>query len=309
VLVTILHERSGRTAFARQAQARASGGLISEVALVAGSWSATLTLNRNDRYFFDHPLDHVPGMALVTGLLDLVRASSTSDLDQDGLRIGLSLALPTFCELEPVTRLEATASAGDSPVASPDGTVSVRAAQDGRLVCDGSVSIRRGRRPAAGPADAGPSRFQPVGQALVHRQRRENVLIGDLVTDHQGCTVTVCRPPAGHVLAAHAGQAIRPEVLIDAARQLGTLICHQEHETPTDTQLVLLSVEADIPCGLRRRVYLRWRRTPASRGRRAAITLEVVEGDPDGEPCGRIAFDYFSATPATYRRLRFRKTA
>jgi hypothetical protein len=142
----------------------------------------------------------------------------------------------------------------------------------------------------------------------VHRQRQENVLIGNLATDRQGCTVTVRRPPAGHVLAARAGQAIRPEVLIDAARQLGTLICHQEHDVPLDTQLVLLGVEADIPCGLRRRVYLRWRRTPASRGRRSGITLEVMVGDPDGEPCGRIGFDYFSATPATYRRLRARKT-
>jgi hypothetical protein len=307
--VTVLHERNGRTSIARQGPAWASDDLISEVALVADSCSATLALNPNDRYFFDHPLDHVPGMALVTGLLDLVRASGPGDLDQDGLRMDLSLALPRFCELEPVTRLEATALADDSPVAGLDGTVSIRAAQDGRLVCDGSVSIHRGRRPAAGPADAAPSRFQPVRQALVHRQRRENVLIGDLVTDDQGCTVAVGRPPAGHVLAARAGQAIRPEVLIDAARQFGTLICHQEHHAPMDTQLVLLSVEADIPCGLRQRVYLRWPRTPDSPGRRAAIALEVLAGDPGGEPCGRIAFEYFSATPATYRRLRFRKAA
>jgi A-factor biosynthesis hotdog domain len=306
--VTDLRERSGRTSFARNGLPWASSGLISEVTLAAGSGSATLTLNRNDRYFFDHPLDHVPGMALVTGLLDLVRASGIGDLDQDGLRMGLSLALPTFCELGSMTRLETAAPAAEEPAAGPDGTVSVRACQDGRLVCDGSVSIRRGP-PAAGPADAGLGRFQPVGQALVHRQRQDNVLIGNLVTDRQGCTVAVCRPPAGHVLAARAGQAIRPEVLIDAARQFGTLICHQEHDAPLDTQLVLLGVEADIPCGLRRRVYLRWRRTLASRGRRSGITLEVVVGDPDGEPCGRIGFDYFSATPATYRRLRGRKTS
>lgn len=307
--MTVLHEGSGRTSIARQEPAWASRGLISEVALVADSCSATLTLNPNDRYFFDHPLDHVPGMALVTGLLDLVRASGPGDLDQDGIRMGLSLALPAFCELEPVTRLEATAPVDDSLAAGLDGTVSVRAAQDGRLVCDGWVSIRRARRPAAGPADEGPSRFQPVRQALVHRQRRENVLIGDLVTDDQGCTVTVARPPAGHVLAARAGQAIRSEVLIDAARQFGTLICHQEHNAPMDTQLILLGVEADIPCGIRQRVYLRWQRTADSPGRRAAVAFEVLAGDTGGEPCGRIAFDYFSATPAAYRRLRFRKAA
>ena len=304
--MTVFRESNGRTSFARQGFPRAPSGLISEMTQAAGFRSATLALNRSDRYFFDHPLDHVPGMALVTGLLDLVRACGIGDLDQDGLRMGLSLTLPAFCELGSPTRLETAALAGDGPAAGSGGTVSVRACQDDRVVCDGSVSIRRGL-PAAGQGDAAQGGSQPVGQALVHRQRQENVLIGNLVTDRQGCTITVCRPPAGHVLATRAGQAFRPEVLIEAARQLATLICFQEHDAPLDTQFVLLNVEADIPCGLRGRVYLRWRRTPPSRGRRSTTTLEVAAGDPDGEPCGRIGFDFFSATPAAYRRLRGRK--
>ena len=281
--------------------------LISEVALVADSCSATLALNPNDRYFFDHPLDHVPGMALVTGLLDLVRASGPGDVDQDGLRIDLSLALPRFCELEPVTRLEATAP-GDSPMAGLDGTVSVRAAQDGRLVCDGSVSIHRGRRPAAGPATRPRTVSSPSGRLSCtgNAGRTSSSATWLLTTRADG---TVGRPPAGHVLAARTGQAIRPEVVVDAARQFGTLICHQEHHAPMDTQLVLLSVEADIPCDLRQRVYLRWPRTPDSPGRRAAIALKVLAGDPGRRALRASPSNTSGATPATYRRLRFRKAA
>jgi hypothetical protein len=138
----------------------------------------------------------------------------------------------------------------------------------------------------------------------VHRRRLENILIGGLVTGSRGCLVTLRRPPAGHLLATSAGQAVRPDVLIEAARQFGTLICHTEYQVPLDTQFILLGIEADIPCGLRRRVHLRWRRTPAPRGRRARLEFDIIADDPDGEPCGRIAFGYFGATPAAYERLR-----
>ena len=33
-----------------------------------------VVVDEGDRCFFDHPLDHVPGMLLVAGVLDLLRA-------------------------------------------------------------------------------------------------------------------------------------------------------------------------------------------------------------------------------------------
>jgi hypothetical protein len=294
------------TILASKPQAAGPGGLIDGIVLASGSCSATLTLDRNDRCFFDHPLDHVPAMALVSGLLALVRASGTGDLDQAGLQLGLSVTLPAFCELGSEVRLETAAPIAGGMYARQDGAVTVRARQDGQVVCDGEVAVRPARRAGAGFPHAPAGRT--VEKALVHRQRPENVLIHGLATDDGRCAVTVRRPAAGHVLAIGPGQTVAPEVLIDAARQFGTLICHEQHHAPLDTQFILLGIEADVPCGLRGAVQLSWQRTPAPRGRRATIEFGVVAGDPDGQPCGRIAFTFFCATPATYRRLRDRKT-
>jgi hypothetical protein len=290
--------------------------LISDVVQAAGSRTATLTLNRDDRFFFDHPLDHVPAMALVSGLLALARSSGADEFGRAGLSLRLSLALPAFCELGAMVQLTTTAPVTTSARAQggggqePASQVSMQACQEGVAVCDGDLEVH-----PVPPISAGAARLdtghlpQPVEKALVHRRRPENILIQDLVTDGQGCTVTVLPPPAGHLLATGPGQPMRPEVLIEAARQFGTLICHAEHDVPLDASFILLRIDGDIPCGLRRRVQLRWRRTPAPRGRRAAMELEIIVGDPDGEPCGRVAFDYFAASPALYQRLRSRKAS
>jgi hypothetical protein len=301
------------------AKARSASSLLEDIALETGAWTCTLALDPDDPYFFDHPLDHVPAMALVSGLLTLVRSAGVGHLEQPGYRLEMSLALPSFCELGSAVRLEvaelgpagavgpadavgAVGPAGAGP--GQDARVTVRARQAGRVVCEGDLIFRAAASSASPPPGPACS-SRPAERSLVHRRHAENVLISGMVTDGGGCTVRVRRPPDGHLLATGAGQALPAEVLIDAARQFGTLICHAELGAPPDTQFILLRIGMDVPCGLERGVRLRWRRT-APPGRRATMDLEVTGDGPDGEPCGRIALDYFGATHAAYRRLRGR---
>jgi hypothetical protein len=269
------------------------GAALRDVTIGAGGWSAVLDVPRDEPYFFDHPLDHMPGMALISGLLGLVRASAT-DLESAG-RLTFHLNLPAFCDLDVPVRLE-----------SPDG-VAVRARQYGRVCSEGTVEFVPGaRRNASTPVD--PRFAEPAPQRPVHRARSVNVMVSDVVVTGDVHTSAVRRPAPRHILATPRGTALPAEVLIDAARQYGTMLTHVALGVPADSQLVLLGMRAQLPTGVRDTVYLRWHATPPPRGR-STIDIDIAVGAPDAETSGRVSFDYFCAAPAIYKRLRERARA
>jgi hypothetical protein len=249
---------------------------------------AALEVAGDDPYFFDHPLDHMPGMALVSGLLDLVRRAGIGAPEEPGAWLSLSLEFPAFCELVGAVELEA--------VPLP-GATALRVVQGERVVCEGSIGFREEVRTAGSHQVAATA---PADPALVHRHRQENVLIGTPVSVGSVSSVDVLRPAAGHRLATAPGAPLRVETLIDASRQFGTLLCHQEFGRAQDTTLVLLGLDVEVACGLTGDVRLSRRQTAVPRSRHKSGMDILV----DGAPAGRVDYDYFSAKPAVYRRMR-----
>ena len=272
--------------------------VVSERAGVAapGQWVArdlrqvaNLEVSRTDPYFFDHPLDHMPGMALVCGLLDLVRRGGIGAPEEPDAWMSLSLEFPAFCELDGAVELEA--------VPLP-GATALRVAQGDRVVCEGSIAFREQVGPAVSTREVVGT--APADPELVHRRRPENVMIGTPVFGDDLCSVDVLRPRPGHRLATAPGAPLRLEALVDAARQFGTLVCHEEFGRAADTTLVLLGLDVEVACGLTGEIRLSRPRTAAPRARHKS-GLDVLA---DGRPAGRIDFDYYSAKPAVYRRMR-----
>lgn len=87
--------------------------LVRDIELVHAVWRGRLQVDLDDPYHFDHPLDHVPGMALLGGLLDLVRRSGAANVELAGDRTVLSIAFPAFRELDGTVGLQVTLT-GDS---------------------------------------------------------------------------------------------------------------------------------------------------------------------------------------------------
>ncbi|MBG0831567.1 hypothetical protein HS041_27925 [Planomonospora sp. ID67723] len=289
-------------------QERPADGLLRDLDLVTGTWSATLAVDSGDPYFFDHPLDHLPGMALVCGLLDLLRATGTGHPERPGHRMLMSLDLSTFCEQEVPVHLEAIRLPPDDTGGLPGGLsgttrVVMSARQRGQVVCEGEAAFRPAAPFEAPGVPAAARHPEPARPELVHRHRPENVLIGGMVPYGTTRIAEIRRPPDGHPLAPAPGAPPRAELIIDAARQFGTMICHVEHAVPQDARLILLAIEADLPCELPRDLRLGWTRTAPRRGR-SRMHIEVVAGDPGTEPCGSVTLDYYAASPAIYRRLR-----
>lgn len=280
--------------------ALASEHLVHDVELVSAVWSGRLDVRMDDPYHFDHPLDHVPGMALLEGLLELVRRSGAADLELATRRAELAITFPAFCELDGPIMLQVVRYPNGEP--GVEAALTLLAEQDERVVCEADLTIRLAPAITAARGGDGP-RWLTADPALVHRHRRENVFVTGMATRGDTRVVGVRPAAAGHALAMEPGQPYRAEFLVDAARQFLTMICHVEHDRPADTVFVLSGVTANLPCGLQADTYLRWSVAPPGRGR-LRLSAELVAGDPDGERCGLVEFDYFAVAPAVYGRLR-----
>ncbi|GAA3093019.1 AfsA-related hotdog domain-containing protein [Streptosporangium carneum] len=266
-----------------------------------GRHGAVLRVDRDHPFFFDHPLDHVPGMLLVTGLLDLVRArTGVSRWTRGDHRIRLSLKFMRMCELgSGVLLLAEPGSGGD------DGEWAVKVVQDDSTVCSGTVELVEEREQAAQPCDS--ERGDPVTPAppdLVHRADPQNVVVGEPVISPEAYEASTVSPPSGHFLLRHGDERYGIEEMIESGRQLVTVASHLAHERPRDVMMLWLELRADLPVGVRRSVPLglHWPVRPA-RGNFGSFDLTVV-ARATGLPLGSLSYESKCLAPAAYRRLR-----
>lgn len=264
------------------------GPLLGCPSRMDGTTTAELVLSPYDPYFYDHPLDHVPGMALVCALTDLAALTDPAGLGaSDGpARVRLALEFPSFCEHGSAVSLSRT---GDS----------VTAEQDGRVVCAGELRAT----PLAEPVAAASETVVrlPADPALVHRRDVDNVLVTGMAEVDGDRVVAFREPVVGHRLAVPDGAPPRLAALLDAARQFGTMLCHVEFARPADTAFVLLGLEAELLTGVPGGVHLAWTPTAPPRGR---STMDFTALSADGAPLGGMRFAYYLASPSAYRRMR-----
>jgi A-factor biosynthesis hotdog protein len=238
-------------------------------------WAANLVVDLDDRFHFDHPLDHVPGMLLVSAFLALARDLTGGLVDQSGVRTRLSLTFPQFCELDEAVQLHAV------PVAP--GAWALRAEQADQAVCRGALGL--GRDPGGAAVDATePSVDRRVldrapGE-MVHRVHPENIAVGVLVQpgpDRYEAAVLDCPTFARSAAGASRSAGWTPEEIIEAARELCLMLGHVAHARPPDGQALWLELRADLPGGLPRAtpLRLRWWVAPADRAR-ARFDLDLV---------------------------------
>ncbi len=241
--------------------------------------TVTLLVDQDHPFYFDHPLDHVPGMLLVGRLLDMVG-------DRSG-RAAVTIDFGTICELDQQTALAAEADGDGWRLA---------ATQNGTPVAEGTLTT------SDGPAffAAGDIAPDPVDEDLVHRARLENVALGEPILDQDGEIRVPVLPPRGY-LAEKGGYSL--EGLIEAGRQLATLFAHIVEVHPLDTQLLWSRLEADLPWSAPAdaALFLRSRPAPA-KGRRLRYEAELVGGD--GRVHGTVAISCQAVNPATYQRFR-----
>ncbi len=84
--------------------------LLVDPVVTENSAEATLGVNEADPFFFDHPVDHLPGMLLLQSAVALHELATGSPV------ASVSITFPTFAELRTPTRLRATIDGGTSHI-------------------------------------------------------------------------------------------------------------------------------------------------------------------------------------------------
>lgn len=281
--------------------------LIGELA----AWMETvLVVDEHEPFFFDHPLDHVPGTLQLFGLLDFVRTATGLRLGcKRGTRLQLSVEFLMFCELGREARLRCSEVTNTQPR-----TWNIRVEQDGRVVCAGQLKLINelgnretilsfgeyadlDQRPGSNETDRMPTHY-------VNRVNPDNVMIGKPQASDDGqLWVSIISPCQGHFLrrADHDGHSV--EVLIEAARQVGVLLENMEFGRKGEIQMIFESITADIPCGLPRiPLALRATRTER-RGRRVSHDIDIISHSGKVIP-GGFHFTARTVTKAAYDRMR-----
>jgi hypothetical protein len=261
--------------------------------------SAVLNVDQDHPFFFDHPLDHVSGMLIVTGFLDLIRTSVDPYLGaRRGRRLRLSLKFLKFCELDRRVWMHAE----PNPAAGGD-EWAVRAVQNDYTVGKGSVElVKEVEAMPHWPTDDSP--VTPIASTLVHRADPRNVVIGTPMTTSDVYDVPLFSPPSGHFLRRHGDERYGIEEIIESGRQLFTAASHLAHDRPLDTKLVWIELTADLPAGAPRCVplALRWPVRPPL-GNTGVLDIDLVARGTSRR-FGSLSYVMKSFTPNAYRELR-----
>lgn len=268
---------------------------------VIDQWSAELRADLDDSFFFDHPLDHLPGMLLLSGLLDLAgKAGSDHSRPSTADQVRSRLRFTKMCELDhPVTLRGIREPAGD------DRCWTVAATQGDSQTCEGVIGFRAGVLGGEGiagqqavPGPAAPSH-------LVHCQRPENVLVGAMSRVTDGVIeAPVLSPQVDHFLAGIDPGFRSALEIVEAGRQFGIMIEHGVRGRPADSRFLWLSLVMDIPWRMPRSIplTLRWRVSDKG-GYRFRYVMSLAAADSH-TAYGTLEYEFKAMQSKSYTNLR-----
>lgn len=252
------------------------------------STQSELRVDEDDTFFFDHPLDHVPGMLL----FDAVLRDSHRAIEVPSRIVAASVRFSRFCEKDVPAAVSIHSDAATSS------RLSASIEQSGTAVCTGRIEwapradrdIRSQGHPWPAPdaADA----------ALVHKRFPANVMVGPLAEVADDKYVATVVPPD----RARAETVHSLSLLVEAVRQLGTMVTHVVGDIPLGWQLIVSSIDVRIDGDFSwsEPIQLRCNRKREARGKGGGAAEVLV----DSRPIGEIAFDGRAVSAATYERLR-----
>ncbi|MDO3635217.1 hotdog family protein [Mycolicibacterium arseniciresistens] len=245
-------------------------------------------MDLHDPVFFDHPLDHVPGMLLAVAGLEF--ADHAAMLQP--ANVSFRLTFTKFCELDVPVEVSAIRETG---------TNAFEFIQSGRSISRGLL----GRRETPLPAEHAPVpafRNGLIPRELVHRADPENIAVGPLTVD-AGCVwVRVHEQAAFGGIPPRAGAVAS---IIEAARQFAIAILHLWGQQPLGVRMIFVGLTADVPTAAPQGHTTRalsWQPTPPEQTNKLHINVHAV-GDR-AIKVGWIVIASRCVDEAEYARLR-----
>jgi hypothetical protein len=219
-----------------------------------------------DPVFFDHPLDHVPGMLLAAAVLELAEHASMLEPDNVTFR----LTFTKFCELTAPVEVTAVREAG--------GTSRIECIQSGCSIAKGLLAQRdthtlmeRAAVPALGDG--------LISGELVHRADLRNIAVCPLTIEEGRVWTRVRERGAISGLPPRAGAVAS---ILEAARQFAIAILHLWGEHPLGIKMIYVGLTAEVPTAVPLGHVVRalsWQVTPPEQTRKLRIDVHTVGGN------------------------------
>jgi 3-oxoacyl-(acyl-carrier-protein) synthase len=266
------------------------GALHSVIGIVSRDpLKAQLLVNEEHPYFFDHPLDHVPGILLLEGGFQLAesRLLDSGENPAGCYASRLEISFKKFVEKNMVSDLFAE---------DADDALQIRCAQGGAECCSLRLQysqvqpdLIREARESSFAASAQPPVPSPC---ILHKHRAENVLVSSLTTSAEGLhQVFALSIPPGHFFAEGHSHWHLPLYLLETGRQMMMLLAHGVMGVPLGVPMNLIRLRLSLSRPIFRSTSLvlearRHKLIEAPGSLLAEIEIHFV---CDGVDCGQIA--------------------
>ncbi|CAN5281759.1 hypothetical protein BH11PSE11_BH11PSE11_07520 [soil metagenome] len=266
-----------------------------------GSLHAGLLVDESHPYFFDHPLDHVPGILMLEGVLQLAHWGSSAPAGQESWVSSIQLRFRRFCEKSEAITLDL----------QPDG-----ASQFNGLISQaGSVACKLKLHLGTAPAHPTPSMAVAASdlmhlrpdRKLLHKHRPENVMVSAIFDQADGSkAVQTFAPPAGHILAEGSPNYYGMLYLLEVTRQFVMLIAHTVWNVPLGLPMNLLSIQLDLDHPALRSQPLTISCRPGALGEHRDSAIVVVEAElyAGDQRIGRASIAAQGLSSQAYRQQR-----
>jgi len=257
--------------------------------------SARLLVDESNPYFFDHPLDHVPGFLMLEGMLQLVeRITSAAAFIRR-----LELQFKRFCEKAPPPTVRAAAADSSRFL--------VQVVQQDRQVATGRLEVVEAPPVVAAVS---PSRGRAATAALVHKSNRDNVVIGSVQANalRDRCRGEMLLPRPGHALDEGGATDVSALYLLEAGRQFALIVAHEYEGIPLGLPMNLLSLRMalDRPLARGELLHMECARQPISRFGSMTLAHFTLELHSSEGRIGEIVITAQVVSEATYLRQRGR---
>lgn len=195
---------------------------------------AQLVVNEAHPYFFDHPLDHIPGILLLEGVLQLIELAMPPLSGRVAYVKTLTIKFQQYVQKQGVIDLHL--EQGKDPQ-----VFNAKVMQAGKLMCTCILGMAYSSAFETSPA----GEFTATrcrDKALLHKAREENVIVSDMSGIAQGLSVDTLKLPDEHFFQEGDPEHYSMVYFLEVARQCYMQIAHSYLRIPLNTPMNLLAL-------------------------------------------------------------------
>ncbi|NWB83568.1 polyketide synthase family protein [Pseudomonas gingeri] len=208
--------------------------VIANVQRSPQSLHAQLVVNEAHPYFFDHPLDHIPGILLLEGVLQLIELTMPPLGGRVAYVKTLNIKFQQYVQKEGVIDLHL--EQGKDPH-----VFNAKVMQAGKLMCTCVLGMAYSSAFETAPA----GEFTATrcrDKALLHKAREENVIVSDISGIAQGLSVDTLKLADEHFFQEGDPEHYSMVYFLEVARQCYMQIAHSYLRIPLNTPMNLLAL-------------------------------------------------------------------